>query len=1155
MRRATPGGPVPGCSIVARATHFVLGTCARGLRLLWLTLVLVLFSCGPVWALSFTSTPIPWPTPHSNSTIHLDSWGVPHVIARASDPSGLYYATLRDTGWSVEPIDPAVLDSNFNPASAMDNLDALHVVYTSRVTFRPTYASRVAGTWVKETIPIGVGRPSVGVDSLGNVYVALISSGVSLATKSNGAWSYEPVDPVETGAHGALAVGAGGVLGIAYAAQIGGGTHLRFAERRNGSWSIEQLPSQSPSYWQIALTYDVLGQPRIAFHGGGLKYMYRDGGGWHEEVIDQAADSIEPITIAMDKRGWPHLGYAGYQYPGGGGSYDARHARQERNGWRYEVASGSQYPGAYSASMTLDEEGYPHLAFYGSYGQVACKVRNEVVEFRRGPGTAATEAGQSIGLDDGFGTPLGYQGSVTLRFSPAIADGPGPDLQLVELGHSFPPAIDENYRVEVSADGLNFVSLGTAPGDIALFDLGGSGLALARYVRVTDLPPREQAGVFDPTVVGADIDAVIALHCQGQELMCRNGIDDDGDGLVDCGDSDCVLDADRDDEPARPCGGDCDDRNPNVNPGQLEVCNNYDPDGPIDDDCDGLANCDDGGCHVTDADGDNLADCDDPCPYPDQSCQWFTPAAGAPLGQAAFDVAVASDSRVTGAWETELESDILAINSALITVPAVTPLASRVRFWRCVRQVNVGNVNSPYIDLQRAAQQFGMDAILVRTPTGTQCPAGQDENCTITYGPRNLPIAIVSTDPEDATDEGVAALHELGHAAFGLADEYWNNGVSGCTGRKCKDRVSPKRQGQPPANLWLSSGDCSQARNCEGGPFNTSCYPLCSYGFFVQHTIYRLGADGENANLMRAKCGPEYLWKTDPPTYGEAGNERVRRALEGCGVLVTTASSGDFAEGRGVQLGIGFTGGGATVDSVVVISPLLSESVDVVGGLRLDLLGSDGSVRGSRTIWDPRYLTAHDSIPQTDDVHVVAQLGHAAGASRWQALDPDSVVVLRGPLGAAFLNYCRSINFTDIDCLSSDADNDSIPDVMDNCPQVANVDQVDSDGDGVGDVCVVSAVLESHVEVRGLLTVEPNPAQTYVRLVVAVRAGDAGRIAVYDISGRRIVTLVPGAARDGRRVAIWDLRDSAGKQVPSGVLFCRFEGETSQRSRVLVVSR
>ncbi len=132
----------------------------------------------------------------------------------------------------------------------------------------------------------------------------------------------------------------------------------------------------------------------------------------------------------------------------------------------------------------------------------------------------------------------------------------------------------------------------------------------------------------------------------GLQEVCDNGVDDDGDGLVDCEDSDCarfpgccpdgladcngvcvdlssdiqncgecgvvcddgdpctvdscvngeclheLLDEDGDGYAPTSCGGDdCDDNDPNVNPGASEICDNG-----VDDDCDGLVDCEDADC-------------------------------------------------------------------------------------------------------------------------------------------------------------------------------------------------------------------------------------------------------------------------------------------------------------------------------------------------------------------------------------------------------------------------------------------------------------------------------------------------------------------------------------------------------------------------------
>ncbi len=50
----------------------------------------------------------------------------------------------------------------------------------------------------------------------------------------------------------------------------------------------------------------------------------------------------------------------------------------------------------------------------------------------------------------------------------------------------------------------------------------------------------------------------------------------------------------------------------------------------------------------------------------------------------------------------------------------------------------------------------------------------------------------------------------------------------------------------------------------------------------------------------------------------------------------------------------------------------------------------------------------------------------------------------------------------------------------DNCPLVANPDQVDSDSDGIGDVCEMSSLAS---ELKHSYSIYPNPAKSQVRII------------------------------------------------------------------------
>jgi parallel beta-helix repeat protein len=126
--------------------------------------------------------------------------------------------------------------------------------------------------------------------------------------------------------------------------------------------------------------------------------------------------------------------------------------------------------------------------------------------------------GNAVGAPDytGVGEPLAGQGVVSLGRGGVLvvqftdnfltaSDDARPDLAIYEVG------IPELVRVEVSSDGLNYTSVGTASFNNRYIDLdqyGFNSLSQLQYVRLTDEPGE---GPASGDSVGADIDAVGAL--------------------------------------------------------------------------------------------------------------------------------------------------------------------------------------------------------------------------------------------------------------------------------------------------------------------------------------------------------------------------------------------------------------------------------------------------------------------------------------------------------------------------------------------------------------------------------------------------------------------------------------------------------------------
>ena len=83
----------------------------------------------------------------------------------------------------------------------------------------------------------------------------------------------------------------------------------------------------------------------------------------------------------------------------------------------------------------------------------------------------------------------------------------------------------------------------------------------------------------------------------------------------------------------------------------------------------------------------------------------------------------------------------------------------------------------------------------------------------------------------------------------------------------------------------------------------------------------------------------------------------------------------------------------------------------------------------------------------------------------------------------------------------------------------------------------------------------PNPFNAGTAISFALPAHDAVDLAVYNISGQRVVTLVRGERPAGRHRVAWDGRDDSGSELASGAYLYRLRAGDRVRTRKLLLLR
>ena len=83
----------------------------------------------------------------------------------------------------------------------------------------------------------------------------------------------------------------------------------------------------------------------------------------------------------------------------------------------------------------------------------------------------------------------------------------------------------------------------------------------------------------------------------------------------------------------------------------------------------------------------------------------------------------------------------------------------------------------------------------------------------------------------------------------------------------------------------------------------------------------------------------------------------------------------------------------------------------------------------------------------------------------------------------------------------------------------------------------------------------PNPARDNVTIKYALATAGNARLAVYDLSGRKVATVAEGAAAAGEHEVAWNLTTAEGTPVAAGVYVYRLEADGAVAARRMVVTR
>lgn len=216
---------------------------------------------------------------------------------------------------------------------------------------------------------------------------------------------------------------------------------LEYNVQLYGEWQSELaddggIGGRVGHYSSIALDHN--SQPHISYMSqtnppNALNYAYRDGNGWHTQIIDDSG-SAHYTSLALDSQQYPHISYQI--------GLSLKYAYEDNNGWHIidldpDAGEGQAF---IVSSLALDENDYPHISYYDDKNQDMAYAYQDISgwHYETIESTGNVGLNNSISLNSNYYPHVSYMeigdGFRSVKY--AYRDEAGWHIETVEAGAS-----------------------------------------------------------------------------------------------------------------------------------------------------------------------------------------------------------------------------------------------------------------------------------------------------------------------------------------------------------------------------------------------------------------------------------------------------------------------------------------------------------------------------------------------------------------------------------------------------------------------------------------------------------------------------------------------------------------------------------------------